>query len=297
MSNQRPTGVTLIAILMFLGGAMTILSSLCAFFTPLPGEASIIPILIGLVILVIGILYIAIGWGMWELYNWARITVIVLQALNLISLLITGALFIFGVDLSVLDPYLGTFGGTLSFPGVGIGFWVLAAVPAVIIWYLLTPDVQQAFEGGGGYYVSPPPSPPVYRAPLPPTEVAASPAPPPSRRAAPPLDPTRLVDQRTPVSGWLVIRSGSRAGKQLGLSASARNSIGRDASRCDLVLDDPAASREHARVQWEHGQFVLYDMASANGTWLNNNRVQRQNLMDGDVIRIGDTTMVFKSVK
>jgi hypothetical protein len=29
---------------------------------------------------------------------------------------------------------------------------------------------------------------------------------------------------------------------------------------------------------------------------VNNRRVQRQSLMDGDVVRIGDTTMVFKSV-
>jgi pSer/pThr/pTyr-binding forkhead associated (FHA) protein len=94
-----------------------------------------------------------------------------------------------------------------------------------------------------------------------------------------------------------VIRSGPRAGKQLGLGTSAPSGIGRDASRCELVLDDPAVSREHARIQWEHGQFVLYDLASANGTWVNNNRIQRQPLMDGDMVRIGDTTMVFKSVK
>ena len=138
--------------------------------------------------------------------------------------------------------------------------------------------------------------------PIPPTVAAAPPPPPPSPRAparpaAPPLDRTRLVGQRAPVSGWLVLRSGPRAGKQLGLGTSAPSGIGRDASRCELVLDDPAVSREHARVQWEHGQFILYDLASANGTWVNNNRIQRQALMDGDMIRIGDTTMAFKSVK
>lgn len=146
----------------------------------------------------------------------------------------------------------------------------------------------------------PPPPGPSYPPPLPPTEVAAPPPTAdrvPSRAAAPPLERTRLVGQQPPAQGWLVVRSGPRAGKQLGLSVSARNSVGRDAARCDLVLDDPAASREHARVQWEHGQFVLYDLASANGTFVNNQRIQRQPLMDGDVIRIGDTTLVFKSVR
>jgi len=258
------------------------------------------PILVGLLILALGILYIAVGWGLWELRNWARVTSIVLQALNLITGLIMGAIFIFGVDVSFLDPYLGTIGGTVAFPGMGIGFWVTAAIAGAIIWYLLTPEVQSAFDAGGmDYYAAAPVPPPAAYAPLPPTSVAPPPAPPPAsaRRAAPPLDRTRLVGQRVPVSGWLVMRSGPRAGKQLGLATSAPSGIGRDASRCDLVLDDPAASREHARIQWEHGQFILYDLASANGTWVNNRRIQRQPLMDGDLIRIGDTTMVFKSVK
>jgi len=152
---------------------------------------------------------------------------------------------------------------------------------------------------GGGMKPYPPPYPP----PLPPTEVAApprataAPARPPSRPAAPPLDRTRLAGQQPPAQGWLVVRSGPHTGKQLGLSTSARSSIGRDATRCDLVLDDPATSREHARIQWERGQFVLYDLASANGTWVNNRRIQRQPLVDGDIIRIGDTTLMFKSVR
>jgi hypothetical protein len=282
---------------------MTILSSLCALFTPFPGETSVIPIMIGLLILAMGIIYMVIAWGLWELRNWARITVIVFQALNLVSLLIVGALFIFGIDLSSLDPYMESMGGTLSFPGIGIGFWVLAAIPGVIIWYLFTPNVQSAFGVGDLDYYAPPPAPavapPAYAAPLPPTEAVPPPVaqPEPALPAAPPLDPTRLVGQPTAVNGWLVIRSGVRAGTQQGLRTSSPTDIGRDASRCDLVLDDPAVSREHARVQWEHGQFILYDLASVNGTWVNNQRVQRQSLMDGDAIRIGDTTMVFKSVE
>lgn len=164
--------------------------------------------------------------------------------------------------------------------------------------------IYYTLAGGGmaARYFPPLPPPPPYQSPLPPTEAMAPPPPPtaaraPSRVVAPPLDRTRLVGEPPPVQGWLAVRSGPHAGKQLGLSTSARNSIGRDAARCDLVLDDPAASREHARIQWERGQFVLYDLASANGTWVNNRRIQRQPLMDGDVIRIGDTTMVFKSAR
>ncbi len=190
------------------------------------------------------------------------------------------------IELRLLQPF-----GYLGIVGFLIG---LGSAVGYALW----------LSGGGVQLRHPLPSPgPSYPPPLPPTEVAApppateAPARPPSRAAAPPLDRTRLAGQQPPAQGWLVVRSGPHTGKQLGLSTSARSSIGRDATRCDLVLDDPAISREHARIQWERGQFVLYDLASANGTWVNNRRIQRQPLADGDIIRIGDTTLVFKSVR
>lgn len=291
MRSNRPTGVTLVAIYSFLAGVPEILLALSWLFLPLPGQTGTAAILIGLPILASGILYIAVGWGLLELRNWARITAIVLHALSLISCLILGAILLFGIDFSALDPFVGR----ISFPGVGLGFWIFAVISGVIIWYLLTPDVERAFVD---YSVSSPA--PYSPSPLPPT-IAESYSPPPAPRPvaspAPRPDPTRLVDRKPPVTGWLVVRSGPRAGKQLGLSTSVRNTIGRDGTRCDLIVDDPAASAEHARVQWEHGQFVLYDLASSNGTWVNNRRVQRQPLLDNDVVRVGDTKMVFKLVR
>ena len=94
---------------------------------------------------------------------------------------------------------------------------------------------------------------------------------------------------------WLAVKSGPRAGKQFGLTMG-RSTIGRDATRCDIVLDDGAVSAEHAAVIFQNGQFVIHDLASLNGTFVNNMRVQRQSLLDGDVIRVGNTTFVYKKV-
>jgi len=95
--------------------------------------------------------------------------------------------------------------------------------------------------------------------------------------------------------GWLVLRTGPRTGQQFGLKRG-RNTVGRDSSRADIVLDDETISGEHARIQFEQGQFYIYDLASTNGTYVNNRRVQRQMMMDGDVLRFGDAQLVFKRV-
>jgi serine/threonine-protein kinase len=62
--------------------------------------------------------------------------------------------------------------------------------------------------------------------------------------------------------------------------------VGRDRS-CGIVLAHPAVSRRHARFLIAGGQLALEDLKSANGTFVNNNRIERSNVNDGDVIRFG----------
>ena len=69
--------------------------------------------------------------------------------------------------------------------------------------------------------------------------------------------------------------------------------IGRQADN-DVVLDgELMVSRQHAIVAWEQGQHVLYDRDSANGTWVNDQRVFRHVLVPGDRIQIGRSRFVF----
>lgn len=60
-----------------------------------------------------------------------------------------------------------------------------------------------------------------------------------------------------------------------------------------FTLEDPKASREHAKFVKHGDGFALVDLKSTNGTFLNGNRVQQSRLREGDRIRIGQTEMVF----
>ena len=61
----------------------------------------------------------------------------------------------------------------------------------------------------------------------------------------------------------------------------------------DVVIPDPAASRNHCEIVQNGNSFELKDLNSANGVFLNNARVQHAPLNSGDVIRIGNTEMRF----
>lgn len=68
----------------------------------------------------------------------------------------------------------------------------------------------------------------------------------------------------------LSILNGDRAGQQIPLGATLR--IGRDQDN-ELVLASPSISRHHALIQWDGQRFVLSDLGSANGTFLENTRL------------------------
>ena len=53
-------------------------------------------------------------------------------------------------------------------------------------------------------------------------------------------------------------------------------------------------SGEHCRVRPEQGGFVLNDLKSTNGTFVNERKVVRTNLSAGDVIKVGETMMQFR---
>ena len=58
-------------------------------------------------------------------------------------------------------------------------------------------------------------------------------------------------------------------------------------SHCDLVILDRAVSRRHAHLFFREGRWILVDLDSTNGTYINGNRVQRSELLPGDVIAFG----------
>ena len=64
--------------------------------------------------------------------------------------------------------------------------------------------------------------------------------------------------------------------------------IGRDPGN-DIILRDPKVSRHHAEIVFERGFFVLHDLASANGTYVNGKRVRVAPLTHGAKLRMGNT--------
>jgi pSer/pThr/pTyr-binding forkhead associated (FHA) protein len=107
---------------------------------------------------------------------------------------------------------------------------------------------------------------------------------------------------------WLAVLEGVGGRSGVVYQLKQETVIGRTAG--DLVLnEDPAVSGEHVKIKLETTDeeeqfFVLYDLASSNGTYIGDretyqddeNRVYRHVLEDGDFILVGQTTLVFKQV-
>lgn len=77
-------------------------------------------------------------------------------------------------------------------------------------------------------------------------------------------------------------------------SCDSTLTFGRE-SHSDVTLNDPQASRSHAVLRQMGNQYILSDMGSTNGTYLNKRRIHEATAVkDGDTIRIGSSEFVFK---
>lgn len=72
------------------------------------------------------------------------------------------------------------------------------------------------------------------------------------------------------------------------------NYIGRDAEKCQIVLQDPEVSGVHACVRKKRGELSLEDLKSSNGTILNGKRINKSDLQNNDEFVIGSTTFTLK---
>lgn len=70
--------------------------------------------------------------------------------------------------------------------------------------------------------------------------------------------------------------------------------LGRDKS-ADVVIDDPKCSRIHAAIRYWDDIYVIRDMGSSNGTYLNGQKIEVAKLAPGDVIKIGNVEIRAES--
>ena len=125
-TSARPMGITILAVLAAIGGVFGLLGSLA--FLAIGGLAATagagvlggMGMVFGLLLAALAIVELAFAYGAWTLKPWAWMLGIVAQGISIAIALVDGAT-----------------GGTINFVGI--------AISAVIIYYLMTPAVKQAF--------------------------------------------------------------------------------------------------------------------------------------------------------
>lgn len=127
------------------------------------------------------------------------------------------------------------------------------------------------------------------------------------------IDPPRLIgdlDLRRPPSPWRLRLRGAAAAAAGTLRFARTETVGEQSvllaldwsgghgelllgrlTDCDVVLASGAVSRKHARLFFRDGNWVIHDLGSTNGTWVNGVRVGRCRLRAGDQVVVGDTRL------
>lgn len=93
--------------------------------------------------------------------------------------------------------------------------------------------------------------------------------------------------------GWIVPLQGPQRGELFSLTPAT--TIGTDPS-CTVVLHDKFMSSRHAEIKAEGGVWVLKDLGSTNGTYVNDKRVDKHELVDNDFVKFGSALVKFKSL-
>lgn len=91
----------------------------------------------------------------------------------------------------------------------------------------------------------------------------------------------------------LVVKRGPNVGSRFTLDVEVVQAGRHPESQ--IFLDDITVSRRHVEIRREAEGYVVYDVGSLNGTYLNRQRVDRAPLRNGDELQIGTFKLVFVS--
>lgn len=102
------------------------------------------------------------------------------------------------------------------------------------------------------------------------------------------LEKNNIEVQRPVPSNAFLIVNGTR---HVALTASVFN-IGRRVDN-QLVIDDPRVSRHHVQLRAINGSYVLFDLNSTGGTFINSQRISQAELNPGDVISLAGYPLIY----
>ncbi|MFQ5613536.1 MAG: FHA domain-containing protein [Anaerolineae bacterium] len=94
-------------------------------------------------------------------------------------------------------------------------------------------------------------------------------------------------------SARLIVRQGTQAGITFPLNKD-QIVVGREEG-VDIVVQDPEVSRRHLQINWQADAFVVRDLGSTNGVFVNGVEITApHSLQNGDSIRLGQTIILFQ---
>jgi pSer/pThr/pTyr-binding forkhead associated (FHA) protein len=99
------------------------------------------------------------------------------------------------------------------------------------------------------------------------------------------------IDALPPGSALLVVRRGPNSGSRF-LLDSETTTAGRHPSS-DIFLDDVTVSRRHAEFVRNDDGFIVRDVGSLNGTYVNRDRIDEATLAGGDEVQVGKYRLVY----
>jgi pSer/pThr/pTyr-binding forkhead associated (FHA) protein len=101
------------------------------------------------------------------------------------------------------------------------------------------------------------------------------------------------VRRAQPQGGTLTVVAGPHSGRRYSLPHD-RARLGRGMDN-EIVLEDPRVSRYHAEIYLRGSEWVLRDLGSTNGTYVNGYGVHERALESGDRVSLGGVELVFHS--
>lgn len=104
---------------------------------------------------------------------------------------------------------------------------------------------------------------------------------------------TVVLGKNKRIPAFLVVKKGPNFGEKYDVVLEDDTTIGREKLNY-IVIDDQIVSDKHALIRLSNNEFVLHDLASTNGSFVNGERLKKPRILENsDVIAIGNIELVF----